>query len=62
MTHRDLSIPDWATGCQTLGETDFGDAPARSWLVLVGSPDEVLDHAVYHRNYPGAADDACEAH
>jgi zinc transport system ATP-binding protein len=30
--------------------------------VLVGSPDEVLKHPVYHRNYPGPADDACEAH
>jgi zinc transport system ATP-binding protein len=30
--------------------------------VLVGKTDEVLGHAVFHRNYPGAADDACEAH
>jgi zinc transport system ATP-binding protein len=30
--------------------------------VLVGKTADVLDHAVFHRNYPGAADDACEAH
>lgn len=30
--------------------------------VLVGKTDEVLGHAVYRRNYPGPADDACEAH
>lgn len=30
--------------------------------VLVGNTDEVLDHAVFHRNYPGGADDACETH
>jgi zinc transport system ATP-binding protein len=30
--------------------------------VLVGPPDEVLSHAVYRRNYPGAGDDACEVH
>jgi zinc transport system ATP-binding protein len=30
--------------------------------VLVGAPDEVLSHALYHRNYPGTVDDACEAH
>jgi zinc transport system ATP-binding protein len=30
--------------------------------VLVGKTDEVLGHAVFHRNYPGPADDACETH
>lgn len=30
--------------------------------VLVGPTDEVLGHAVFHRNYPGGADDACETH
>lgn len=30
--------------------------------VLVGATAEVLGHAVFHRNYPGAGDDACEAH
>ena len=30
--------------------------------VLVGKTQDVLGHAIYHRNYPGPAHDACEAH
>jgi zinc transport system ATP-binding protein len=30
--------------------------------VLVGPTDEVLDHAVFRRNYPGDGDDACQTH
>lgn len=30
--------------------------------VLVGKTEDVLGHAVYHRNYPSSAHDACEAH
>ncbi len=45
MTDRDRSVPDWATGCQTLDESDFGDAPGRLWLVYVGSAEDAFANA-----------------
>jgi DNA-binding NtrC family response regulator len=45
MTHRDLSVPDWATGCQTLSENELGDAPSQLWLVFLGSPENAFADA-----------------
>jgi DNA-binding NtrC family response regulator len=46
MTERDRNVPDWATGCQTLNESDFGsEMPAQLWLVHIGSPEDAFNHA-----------------
>ena len=45
MTDRDRNVPDWATGCQTLNESDFGDTPTKLWLVYIGSPEDAFADA-----------------
>lgn len=43
MTERDRNVPDWATGCQTLSESDFcSDASTTLWLAYVGSPEDAF--------------------